>query len=41
MIPKAINLRVVFRLAEHVIALPVTGLIITTSVLQYSNTILL
>ena len=35
--PKAINLLIVLRLAEHVLALPVTGLIITTSVLQYSN----
>jgi len=35
--PKAINLLVVLRLAEHILALPVTGLVITTSVLQYSN----
>ena len=34
---KAINLLVVLRLAEHILALPVTGLIITTSVMQYSN----
>ena len=34
---KAINLLVVVRLDEHVLVLPVTGLIITTSVLQYSN----
>ena len=32
-----INLLVVLRLAEHILALPVTGLIITTFVLQYSN----
>ena len=35
--PKAINLVVVLRLAEHILALPVTGLITTTSLLQYSN----
>jgi len=35
--PKAINISVVLRLAEHILALPVTGLIITTSVLQYGN----
>ena len=31
------NLLVVLRVAEHILALPVTGLIIATSVLQYSN----
>ena len=32
-----IYLLVVLRLDEHILALPVYGLIITTSVLQYSN----
>ena len=35
--PKAINLVVVLRLAEHILALPVTGLITTTSLLQYKG----
>jgi len=30
-------LRVVLRFAEHILALPVAGLIITTPALQYSN----
>jgi len=33
------NILVVLRLAEHILALPVTGLVKTTSVLQYSNII--
>jgi len=34
---KAIKILVVLRLAEHILALLVTGLIVTTSLLQYSN----
>ena len=34
---RQLTLLVVLRLAEHILALPVTGLIMITYVLQYSN----